>query len=98
MLLVVTAYLLVQVHVSKEGSCAQYGMIALLPISTGETLFEIPRGLLLTHETSAISQLLDRGTLSDVCIVMLDSNIDVTIILVYLFWQPKAGLIQYTIK
>jgi len=78
MLLVVTGYLLVQVCVSKEGSCAQYGMIALSPISTGETLFEISRSLLLTHETSAVSELLDRGTLSDVSKVLFGSNNVVT--------------------
>jgi len=39
-------------------------MIASSAISTGETLFEIPRRLLLTHETSSISDLLDRGTVN----------------------------------
>jgi len=36
-------------------------MIALSPIAAGETLFEIPRSLLLTYETSSISELLNRG-------------------------------------
>ena len=46
---------------NRQGSCAQYGMIALSPIAAGETLFEIPRSLLLTYETSSISELLNRG-------------------------------------
>ena len=49
---------------SKQGSCAQYGMIALSPITTGETLFEIPRKLLLTPETSEVSELLHKGMFS----------------------------------
>jgi len=50
--------------VSRQGSCAQYGMIALSPVTAGETLFEIPRHLLLTQETSSISELIDRGAVS----------------------------------
>ena len=46
---------------SRRGSCAQYGMIALSPVTAGETLFEIPRRVLLTAETSSISELLDNG-------------------------------------
>lgn len=49
-----------KVVVSKPGSCAQYGMIASSPIAVGETLFEIPRRSLLTHETCFISELLNR--------------------------------------
>ena len=45
----------------KQGSCAQYGMIALSPVAAGESVFEIPRSSLLTHETSCISDLIDRG-------------------------------------
>ena len=47
---------------SKQGSCAQHGMIASSPIADGETLFEIPRQSLLTHETCSISELLNRGS------------------------------------
>jgi len=39
-------------------------MIALSPVTAGETLFEIPRHLLLTQETSSISELIDRGAVT----------------------------------
>jgi len=54
--------------VSRRGSCAQYGMIALSPVTAGETLFEIPRRVLLTAETSSISELLDNGMCILICI------------------------------
>jgi len=47
--------------VTKQSSCARYGMIASLPITNGETLFEIPRRSLLKPETCSISELLNRG-------------------------------------
>ena len=46
---------------TKQSSCARYGMIASLPITNGETLFEIPRRSLLKPETCSISELLNRG-------------------------------------
>ena len=52
----------------KDGSCAQYGMVAIVDIEKGETLFEIPRTLLLTKETSSIAQLLKNGNLF-ICLV-----------------------------
>jgi len=47
--------------VSTEGSCAQYGMIAVQSIDVGETLFEIPRKLLLSVDHSAIGDVLRQG-------------------------------------
>jgi hypothetical protein len=44
-----------------EGSCAQYGMVAVGSIEAGETLFEIPRKLLLNPDNSSISDVLKRG-------------------------------------
>ena len=45
----------------REGACAQVGMIAVSDIEKGETLFEIPRTLLLTQENCSIASLLKDG-------------------------------------
>ena len=39
-------------------------MVATQDIDEGETLFTIPRTLLLTPETSAIADLLEQGTVA----------------------------------
>lgn len=46
---------------SRDGSCAQYGMVAVDDIESGTTLFEIPRTMLLSSETSGIATLLQAG-------------------------------------
>ena len=45
----------------RDGSCAQYGMVAAEDIAEGECLFEVPRSLLLWQETTSISELLAEG-------------------------------------
>ena len=45
----------------REGASAQVGMIAVSDIEKGETLFEIPRTLLLTQENCSIASLLKDG-------------------------------------
>lgn len=52
-------YHCLKVKVSGKGSCHRYGMIAVDDIEKGESLFEIPRSLLLTPETSSISEILE---------------------------------------
>lgn len=54
-----------QVTVSRDGSCAQYGMIAVDDIESGTTLFEIPRPMLLSSETSEIATLLQDGKFAE---------------------------------
>ena len=58
------SYTMFQVKIGCEGSCAQFGMVATADISEGEHLFEIPHQLLLTPDTSAIAQLLQKGKFS----------------------------------
>ena len=50
-----------QVKVDREGATAQVGMTAVSDIEKGETLFEIPRSLLLTQENCSIASLLKDG-------------------------------------
>jgi len=50
-----------QVVVAEEGSCAQYGMVAVSDIDAGETLFQIPRPLLLNPDTCGIANELKKG-------------------------------------
>ena len=47
--------------ISRKGSCAQYGLIATDDVEEGECLLDIPRSILLTPQTSAISCLLEKG-------------------------------------
>ena len=52
-----------QVTVGREGSCAQYGMVAINDIPEGEVLFEIQRNMLLHPGTTAIKELLEERKL-----------------------------------
>ena len=45
--------------VTRQGSCAQIGMVAKDDIKEGEVLFEIPRKLLLDHTTTELNILSD---------------------------------------
>ncbi|XP_052072608.1 N-lysine methyltransferase setd6-like [Mytilus californianus] len=45
-----------KVYVGNDGSCAQYGAVALEDIEEGECLFQIQRSCLLMPQTSTISQ------------------------------------------
>ncbi|WAR03817.1 SETD6-like protein [Mya arenaria] len=47
-----------KVKVSQEGSCAQYGLVAVDDISADEMLFQIPRSLLLNPDTCGIAKCL----------------------------------------
>ncbi|XP_052244047.1 N-lysine methyltransferase setd6-like isoform X6 [Dreissena polymorpha] len=49
-----------KVIVARESACAQYGMIAIADISDGETLFQIPRKMLLHPGTTDISDILEK--------------------------------------
>ncbi|ESO91644.1 hypothetical protein LOTGIDRAFT_217400, partial [Lottia gigantea] len=51
-----------KVRISKNGSCAQYGMIAQADIEEGECLFTIPRDKLLFENTTSISDILAKGS------------------------------------
>lgn len=46
----------------KEGTVAEYGMLAKDDIEEGDVLFTIPRSALLHHGTSKVSALLEKGT------------------------------------
>lgn len=46
---------------SKEGTVAEYGMLATEDIDEGEVLFTIPRSALLHQGTSEVSALLEKG-------------------------------------
>lgn len=50
-----------KVKVSKEGTVAEYGMLATDDIEEGEVLFTIPRAALLHQGTSEVSSLLEKG-------------------------------------
>ncbi|CAC5404604.1 SETD6 [Mytilus coruscus] len=45
-----------KIYVGNDGSCAQYGAVALEDIEEGESLFQIQRSCLLMPQTSTISQ------------------------------------------
>lgn len=49
-----------KVYVSKEGTVAEYGMMAWDSIEEGEVLFTIPRSALLHHGTTKVSALLEK--------------------------------------
>ena len=46
---------------SKEGTAADYGMLAKDSIEEGEVLFTIPRSALLHQGTTKVSSLLEKG-------------------------------------
>ena len=52
---------MIQVRVGRDGSCAQYGMVAVEDVTAGECLFEIPRNLLLSPETSKMADIIRQG-------------------------------------
>ena len=45
-----------QVTVREQGSCHRFGMIALEDLDEGETVFKIPRNILLEPNTSSLSE------------------------------------------
>ncbi|XP_070572330.1 N-lysine methyltransferase setd6-like isoform X1 [Ptychodera flava] len=50
-----------KVAIRKQGSCAEYGMVAIDDLQEGECLFEIKRSLLLHSETCQVAQVLRKG-------------------------------------
>lgn len=50
-----------KVYLSKEGTVADYGMLAKEDIEEGEVLFTIPRSALLHQGTSKVSAVLEQG-------------------------------------
>lgn len=50
-----------KVAVSRQGTVAGYGMVALESVQPGELLFAVPRSALLSPHTCSISGLLERG-------------------------------------
>ena len=59
---------LFQVVVGRQGSCAQYGMVAVQDIAEGYCLFQVPRKCLLMPENSRIADSLKTGD----CLLMLE--------------------------
>lgn len=57
----ISRFLYLQVHVCKEGTAAEYGMLAKDDIEEGEVLFIVPRSALLHPGTTKISTLLEKG-------------------------------------
>uniref|UniRef100_A0A0B7AIJ8 SET domain-containing protein n=2 Tax=Arion vulgaris TaxID=1028688 RepID=A0A0B7AIJ8_9EUPU len=49
-----------KVKVSREGSCAQYGMVAIEDIVEGYCLFQVPRSSLLMPSNSDIADLIEK--------------------------------------
>ncbi|XP_060110260.1 N-lysine methyltransferase SETD6 [Heteronotia binoei] len=49
-----------KVYVSREGTVADYGLIAREDLPAGEVLFTVPRTALLSQHTSSISSLLEK--------------------------------------
>ncbi|XP_078590049.1 N-lysine methyltransferase SETD6-like isoform X3 [Branchiostoma floridae x Branchiostoma japonicum] len=47
-----------KVHVGREGSCAQYGMVAQEELEEGECLFKVDKSAVLSTETTEIAHLL----------------------------------------
>lgn len=54
-----------QVFLSKEGTAADYGMLAKEDIEEGHILFSIPRSALLHPDTSKTKKVLDEGRALD---------------------------------
>jgi hypothetical protein len=52
---------LAQVVVTRQGTVAGYGMVALDSVQPGELLFAVPRAALLSPHTCSIGGLLERG-------------------------------------
>lgn len=59
------AIMLPQVYLSKEGTAANYGMLAKEEVEEGHVLFSIPRRALLHPGTSRIRKVLEEGSTMD---------------------------------
>lgn len=57
--------MLLQVYLSKEGTVADYGLLAKEDIQEGYVLFSIPRCALLHPGTSKIKNVLEEGRALD---------------------------------
>lgn len=65
MLVLTTTVMLLQVYLSKEGTAADYGMLAKEDIEEGHILFSIPRDAVLHPGTSKTKKVLEEGRALD---------------------------------
>ncbi|KAI0221293.1 N-lysine methyltransferase SETD6 [Lamellibrachia satsuma] len=82
-----------KVTIGRDGSCAQFGMVATADIAEGEHLFEIPQHLLLTPDTSAIAQLLHKER---DCIKSRSGWVPLLLALMYEYTNPTSRWRPYT--
>lgn len=82
-----------KVKIGRDGSCAQFGMVATADIAEGEHLFEIPHQLLLTPETSAIAQLLQKERN---CIKSRSGWVPLLLAIMYEYTNPASRWRPYT--
>ncbi|KAK2172793.1 hypothetical protein NP493_928g00041 [Ridgeia piscesae] len=82
-----------KVKIGCDGSCAQFGMVATADISEGEHLFEIPHQLLLTPDTTAIAQLLQKEKDS---IISGSGWVPLLLALMYEYTNPTSRWRPYT--
>ncbi|XP_064620869.1 N-lysine methyltransferase SETD6-like isoform X2 [Lineus longissimus] len=48
--------------ISREGSCAQFGMVAIADVKESECLFEVPRHCVLRPETSSVAEIIKEAS------------------------------------
>ncbi|KAL7401608.1 hypothetical protein ABVT39_001964 [Epinephelus coioides] len=82
-----SACLSVQVYVSKEGTVADYGMLAKDDIEEGEVLFTIPRSALLHQETTKVSALLEKERS---CLESSSGWVPLLLALLYEYTSPQS--------
>ncbi|XP_078675246.1 N-lysine methyltransferase SETD6-like [Branchiostoma floridae x Branchiostoma belcheri] len=76
-----------KVHVGREGSCAQYGMVAKEELEEGECLFKVDKTAVLSTETTEIAHLLKEGEVS----LHSDSGwVPQILALMYEYTNPKS--------
>ncbi|TDH09166.1 hypothetical protein EPR50_G00083970 [Perca flavescens] len=76
-----------KVCVSKEGTVAEYGMLAKDNIEEGEVLFTIPRSALLHQETTKVSALLDK---EKSCLESSSGWVPLLLALLYEYTSPQS--------
>ncbi|XP_033490155.2 N-lysine methyltransferase setd6 [Epinephelus lanceolatus] len=76
-----------KVCVSKEGTVADYGMLAKDDIEEGEVLFTIPRSALLHQETTKVSALLEKERS---CLESSSGWVPLLLALLYEYTSPQS--------
>ncbi|KAL7401609.1 hypothetical protein ABVT39_001964 [Epinephelus coioides] len=76
-----------KVYVSKEGTVADYGMLAKDDIEEGEVLFTIPRSALLHQETTKVSALLEKERS---CLESSSGWVPLLLALLYEYTSPQS--------